>query len=72
MVNDIDCQEVRMKEDKLREWMFENHVSQRELADRLGISQASMSLFIRGLREPKLLVFKRICEVTGLEPRELW
>lgn len=55
-----------LREMRLRGW------SQNELSRRIGVSPATMSLFMRGLREPRMSTFKALCEALDIKPEEVW
>jgi transcriptional regulator with XRE-family HTH domain len=43
----------------------------RSLAKAVGVSEASVSYYLRGLREPSAPVFLRICQALEAKPEEL-
>lgn len=61
-----------MNTDALKEIQRERDISQNELARFVGVSCPTMSNFMRGIREPRLSVFKQMCERLGKDPKELW
>lgn len=56
---------------KLKELMESRSVSQKELADVAGVSEAGMSYFVRGVKQPSLAVAKRIADKLGVTVDEL-
>lgn len=61
-----------MNIEALREFQRERDISQNEMARMFGISAATMSNIMSGVREPKLPVFKMMCKKVGKDPKELW
>lgn len=57
--------------DKLKELMESRSVTQKELADVAGVSEAGMSYFVRGVKQPSLAVAKRIADKLGVTVDEL-
>ena len=56
------------RQEKLKIWLMTNGISQRWLANQLGITQQALSMILKGLRSPK----KRINQLVELGvPREL-
>lgn len=55
-----------MNVNKLIEWREENLVSQAELAQRLGVSVATVSLWERGISEPYKANFRKLEKETGI------
>jgi transcriptional regulator with XRE-family HTH domain len=56
---------------KLKELMESRSVTQKELADVAGVSEAGMSYFVRGVKQPSLAVAKRIADKLGVTVDEL-
>jgi len=55
----------------LGQFRAEKNITQEDMAQRLGISQESLSLYERGIRKtplPVMLLFKCIAEADGWEP----
>ena len=50
----------------LREWLDRSRMSQKELAERLGVSDAYLSQMLTGYRRGKLETLVRVEEVTGV------
>lgn len=46
----------------LREMLKENHLTQKELAKRLGMTPQQLSEYVRGIRSPSLVTVRRINE----------
>ncbi len=56
------------RQEKLKIWLLANKISQRWLAEQLGISQQALSMILLGKRRPR----KRIEQLVALGvPREL-
>jgi transcriptional regulator with XRE-family HTH domain len=49
----------------LAEWMEENQVSDRDLAERLGVDYTSVGRIRRGVYRPSWDVLEKLFEVTG-------
>lgn len=47
----------------IKRLMFENDLSQKELADKLGVTQAAVSAWCNGIRTPKGEMIDKLCEV---------
>lgn len=56
---------------KLRELRIAKGISQKELAEYLGITVASYSLYERGNREPNISILKKIAAYYGISVDEL-
>lgn len=56
---------------KLKELMESRSVTQKELADVAGVSEAGMSYFVRGVKQPSLAVAKRIADRLGVTVDDL-
>lgn len=61
-----------MNADAIRKKCCDMGISQNELSRRVGVSSASMSWYMNGKSEPKVSVFKRICEALMVKPEEIW
>lgn len=57
--------------EKVKEYCEDHGMAYRELADKLGMTEISMSRFIRGERLPKLVYLKNIAIVLGVTLDEL-
>lgn len=51
---------------KIKELMEKNGMKQTELAEIAGVSQAFMSIIIRGYKTPSVAVLKRIADYFGV------
>lgn len=60
-----------MNEEKLQKLLNDKDVTQLELADAVGVSQAFMSMVVRGLKEPSLTVLKRMAEYLDVTVNDL-
>ena len=49
-----------------------NGMTQTDIAQRLGVHQPQVSLWLSGARMPKSSNLHRLAEVLGIEPAELW
>ena len=52
---------------QLFQWLPANGVSQRAFADKIGVSQASLSRYIKGLTMPNVVISEHIFRLTGGE-----
>lgn len=50
---------------RLQKLLYEKHMSQRELSERIGVREASVSRYVRGERVPKADVAARIAQALG-------
>lgn len=55
----------------LERYRIEEGISQKELAQRLNVTQAAISSWERGIRVPTPVSMKRIKELTGCDTDEL-
>lgn len=55
----------------LRDWMYVRDVSQRELADKLGVSPTIVSAWCRGEKSPRMTKVDMICQVLNISRSEL-
>ncbi len=55
----------------LRHWFKATGLSQREAAERLGVTQGTLSHWLTNRRKPSLNVLDRVSKVTGINPLEL-
>lgn len=55
----------------IRKHRRERHMSQRELADRLGVSYQAVSKWERGVNLPDLLLIPALCAALGISADEL-
>lgn len=51
--------------------MRERGMTQRELADRVGMQQSHVSEYVHGITEPKVSRLLRIADALGCRPSEL-
>ena len=56
---------------KLKQLMDSRSVTQAELADAVGVSEAAISYILRGLKQPSLAVAQRMAEFLGVTVDEL-
>ena len=57
--------------DNLRDLMQEVGITQRELADESGVTEATISRYLNKQRMPTLKAFLNICYVLECQPNEL-
>ena len=50
----------------LADWFRRSHQSQHSLAERLGVSDATISRYVSGERQPSLRVAVQLAQATGL------
>ncbi len=62
--------ELNIKE--LKRLMRAAGLSQNKAAEKAGVSKMTMSYICRGMREPSLKCFKRLCGALGCRPEDLW
>ena len=62
-----------MKElkDALTEILNERGISQRELADKIGVTEVSMSRYCRGERIPRATIISSIAQALNVKPERL-
>lgn len=53
--------------EKVQKWLDENGITQRELADRVGMTEVSMSRFLRSKRLPHAPYMANIASVMGID-----
>lgn len=66
MANKISQQEIDFQNTiavNIKRLMFERDLSQKELADKLGVTQAAVSAWCNGIRTPKGEMIDKLCEV---------
>jgi transcriptional regulator with XRE-family HTH domain len=56
---------------RLRKLMEENHMTQAELAEVAGVSQAFISVVLKGYKVPSVAVLKRLADHFGVTIDEL-
>lgn len=57
---------------KMKIAMFEQRMSNGELAERVGVAPSTISLILNGKADPKLSVAKKIAKELGMSLDELW
>ena len=57
---------------KIRECRERKGLSQKELADALGIDQSAVSNWERGLSEPTAFNIRRLADLLGVKPGDLF
>lgn len=66
MAHKINQQEIDFQNTiaiNIKRLMFERDLSQKELADKLGVTQAAVSAWCNGIRMPKAEMLDKLCEV---------
>lgn len=61
-----------MFKNNIKDILVKNNVSQRELAKKIGITEASISRYVNGSRMPKVTTCIKIAEALGCEPNDLY
>ncbi len=56
----------------LKELRTKNHLTQTELADAVGVTQAAIANYENGTRRPKPSTAKKISDHFGLNDKERW
>lgn len=59
------------KHERMAELIRDKGLEQKELAEKVGVSEAMMSFLVRGLKEPSLAVLSRIAHELGVSVAEL-
>ena len=57
--------------ERLAELIREKGIEQKELAEKVGVSDTAISFFARGLKDPSLTVLSRIARELGVPVSEL-
>lgn len=57
--------------EKLKAVLDKKNISQVELADNIGVSQAFVSYMIKGYKQPSVTLLKRMAEYLGVTVDEL-
>lgn len=57
--------------ERLAELIREKEIEQKELAEKVGVSDTAISFFVRGLKDPSLTVLSRIARVLEVPVAEL-
>lgn len=55
----------------LRDWLYVRDISQRELADKLGVSPTIVSAWCRGEKSPRMSKVDLICQVLNVKRFDL-
>lgn len=61
-----------MEASKIKAKMREQGITYRELSERSGVSVSTISLMLNHERDVQLSNFKRVCDVLGIDPKEVW
>ena len=61
----------RLNTDRLKLELFRSNMKQRDLADRVGVSEVSMSRYFNGTRMPKGHILVEICKTLNTTPEYL-
>ena len=56
---------------RLKEWRERRLLTQRELAERVGVTQGTINRIERGVHRPRLATVRRLAEALGVDPDEL-
>lgn len=56
---------------KIKDARLSKHISQKNMAERLGLSVSTYSNYENNYREPKLEIIEKICEILGVTIEEL-
>ncbi|MDP9358350.1 MAG: helix-turn-helix domain-containing protein [Chloroflexota bacterium] len=56
---------------KLREWRERRLLTQRELAEKVGMSVGQINRIERGIHEPRFSTIRKLAEALEVEPDEL-
>ena len=55
----------------LQKVMLLKGINQKDIADRTEITPAYVSMLVRGLKEPRLSMIKRLCKALNIKPHTL-
>lgn len=55
----------------LRHYMTSNHINQKELAAKLGVSESSVSNWLHTINVPRTGVLQKLTEIFGCKPSDL-
>ena len=56
---------------RLREWRERRLLTQRELAELVGVTQGTINRIERGVHRPRLGTVRKLAEALGVDPDEL-
>ncbi len=56
---------------RLREWRERRLLTQKELAEKIGVTVGTINRIERGVHRPRLGTVRKLAEALGVEPREL-
>jgi DNA-binding Xre family transcriptional regulator len=57
---------------KILQVLSDRNMSQKQLADALGVTRGCVSLWVSGERQPNEGTLKRICEVLNCKAEDIW
>lgn len=58
--------------EKIKSAFERSGLSQRELADKVGVDESTVSLWLSGGRIPRVKNLEKLAQAMGIEARELW
>ena len=58
--------------ENIEAFLEREYMSQKAVADQVGVSEAAICQFLRGTRQPSFVTGLRIAEVIGCRPEELY
>ena len=56
---------------RLKEWRERRLLTQRELAERIGVTTGTINRIERGVHQPRLATVRRLAEALGVDPDDL-
>ena len=56
---------------RLKEWRERRLLTQRELAERVGVTPGTINRIERGVHRPRLATVRRLAEALGVDPDDL-
>jgi transcriptional regulator with XRE-family HTH domain len=62
---------MRLADGKLRETRLRRALTQAELADKAGTTEATVNRLENGLRDPRMSTLRKIAAALGVEPADL-
>lgn len=74
MINGFGINEEEYKQvfaQNLRDWMYARDISQRELANKLGVSPTIVSSWCRGEKSPRMTKVDAICQILNIRRSDL-
>lgn len=61
-----------MRNDMVKWYMKENGITQKELAKKMGLTESRVSHMLKKERDVLTSTLKKICEIVGCDPKDIW